>query len=142
MGNNLFSTYKTGENRVTAAILAVVRSLSLGRIERILGALMEQSAFELVRFQNQPSRGAAVVPDAEIVGSCRLLVETKLERDAVRADQLTRHLQRLDHSKEAVQCLLVVTPDEVRPAVGFCRKLSNPYYMMEYITDKTTTNSR
>ncbi len=85
MGNNLFSTYKTGENRVTSSILAVVRSLSLGRIERILGALMEQSAFELVRFQNQPSRGAEGVPDAEIVGSCRLLVETKMERDAVRA---------------------------------------------------------
>ena len=90
---------------------------SPGRIERILGALLEQSAFELVRFQNQPSRGAEGVPDAEIVGSCRLLVETKMERDAVRADQLTRHLQRLDHSKEAVQCLLVVTPDDTRPAV-------------------------
>ena len=88
MGNNLFSTYKTGENRVTAAILAVVRSLSLGRIERILGALMEQSAFELVRFHNQPSRGAVGVPDAEIVGSCRLLVETKMEQGmAEQADQ-------------------------------------------------------
>ncbi|MGE0820741.1 MAG: hypothetical protein AB7G75_04570 [Candidatus Binatia bacterium] len=117
MGNNLFSTYKTGENRVTASILAVLRSLSLGRIERLLGALMEQSTFELVRFQNQPSRGAAGVPDAEIVSSCRLLVETKIERDAVRADQLTRHLQRLDHSKEAMQGLLVITPDATRPAV-------------------------
>jgi hypothetical protein len=117
MGNNLFSTYKTGENRVTASIIAVLRSLSLGRIERLLGAMMEQSAFELVRFQNQPSRGAAGVPDAEIVSNCRILVETKIERDAVRADQLKRHLQRLDHSKEAGQCLLVVTPDDARPVV-------------------------
>src|SRR5215831_11477372 len=116
MGNNLFSTYKTGENRVTASILAVLRSLSLGRMERLLGALMEQSAFELVRFQNQPSPGAPGVPDAAIVGSCRLLVETKVERDAVRVDQLTRHLHRLDHSTEAVQGLLVLMPDEARPA--------------------------
>jgi len=116
MGNNLFATYKTGENRVTASILAVLRSLSLGRIERLLGAVMEQSAFELVRFQNQPSRGAPGVPDAEIVGSCRLLVETKIERAAVRADQLQRHLHRLDQSKEASQYLLVLTPDDARPA--------------------------
>jgi len=38
MGSSLFSTYSPGENRVTASILAVLRSLSLGRIERMLGA--------------------------------------------------------------------------------------------------------
>jgi len=114
---SLFSTYRTGENRVTASILAVLRSLALGRIERLLGALMEQADFELVRFQNQPSRGALGVPDAEIVSSCRILVETKIERNAVHPDQLKRHLQRLDHSQAAVRCLLLLTPDEARPAV-------------------------
>jgi len=62
---SLFSTYRTGENRVTASILAVFRSLTLGRSERLLGAIMEQSEFELVRFQNQPSRGAPGVRRAK-----------------------------------------------------------------------------
>ena len=117
MGASLFSTYTKGENRVTASILAVLRSLALGRIERLLGALLEQSEFELVRFRNQPSRGASGVPDAEIVSNCRLLIETKVERNAVSLDQLQRHVQRLDHSTETVQGLLLLTPDEARPVV-------------------------
>lgn len=115
MGDSLFSTYKTGENRVTASIMAVLRSLALGRIERLLGALMEQSEFELVRFQNQPSQGAPGVPDAEIASSCRILLETKVKRNTVHADQLKRHLHRLDHSPEVWRSLLVLTPDEARP---------------------------
>ena len=39
MPDSIFSTYRTGENRVTASILAVLRSLALHRIERLLGAL-------------------------------------------------------------------------------------------------------
>jgi hypothetical protein len=112
MSDSLFSTYTKGENRVTASILAVLRSLALGRIERLLGALLEQSEFELVRFQNQPSRGASGTPDAEIVSSCRLLIETKVGRNAVRHDQLKRHLQRLDHNTATAQGLLLLTPDD------------------------------
>lgn len=56
MTTNIFSTYSTGENRVTASIIAVLQSLSLSRIETLLGALLEQSEFELVRFQNQPNQ--------------------------------------------------------------------------------------
>lgn len=113
MGDSLFSTYTKGENRVTASILAVLRSLALGRIERLLSALLEQSAFELVRFQNQPARGASGIPDAEIVSHCRLLIETKVEHNAVRLEPL----HRLDHSTDTVQGLLALTPDEERPAV-------------------------
>src|SRR5712691_11155515 len=115
VSTNLFSTYKTDENRITASILAVLGSLALGRVERLLGALMEQPELELVRFRNQPSRGAAGVPDAEIWSSCRILVETKVERGGLRADQLKRHLERLDRVNEATKCLLVMTPDETRP---------------------------
>ena len=116
MSGSIFSTYKAGENRVTASILAVLKSLSLGRIERLLGALMEESEFELVRFQNQPSKGGVSVPDAEIAGSCRILVETKTARNAVRKDQLANHLKHLDGVGEAVRRLLVVTPDNSRPS--------------------------
>lgn len=114
---SIFSTYSTGENRVTASFLAVIRSLSLDRIERLLGALLEQSEFELVRFENQPSKGAAGVPDAIIQSSIRLLIETKTECNAVNLPQIKRHLERLDQGDEAAAVLLVLTPDDSRPSV-------------------------
>jgi hypothetical protein len=111
----IFATYKTGENRVTASILAVLRSLSLNRCEQILAALLEQSEFELIRFQNQPAKGGEGVPDAEIISSCKLLIETKIKPNAVNADQLRRHLERFKDSKEITQKLLVLTPDTGQP---------------------------
>lgn len=117
MATNLFSTYSTGENRVTASILAVLRSLSLDRMQRLLGALLEESEFELVTFQNQPAKGGTGVPDAIIQSSCRLLIETKIKRNAVRVDQLERHLERLDQATETIRILLVLTPDDARPTV-------------------------
>ncbi len=113
--NSIFSTYSTGENRVTASILAVLRSLSLDRIQRLLGALLEQSEFELVRFENQPSKGGKGIPDAIIHSSARLLIETKIVRNGVGVDQISRHLKRLDDATEAQCVLLVVTPDDFRP---------------------------
>jgi len=113
---SIFSTYSTGENRVSASILAVLRTLSLDRMQRLLGSLLEQSEFELIRFENQPSKGGDSVPDAMIQSSVRLLVETKIVRNAVRIDQLRDHLKRLDDVAETVATLLVITPDDARPA--------------------------
>jgi len=115
--SSIFSTYSAGENRVTASILAVLRSLSLDRIQRLLGALLEESEFELVRFQNQPAKGGQGVPDAIIHASIRLLVETKIERNSINLVQLKGHLSRLDETSEARRLLLVLTPDDVRPIV-------------------------
>jgi len=117
MSGSIFSTYHTGENRVTASILAVLRSLSLGRCERILAALLEQSEFELVRFENQPSKGSPGVPDAEISSSFRILIETKIKQNAVDQAQLTRHLERFMATSEQTQRLLVLTPDSQPPDV-------------------------
>lgn len=114
--DSIFSTYKTGENRVTASILAVLKSLSLSRIERLLASLMEESGFELVRFQNQPSKGAAGVPDGMILTSSRLLLETKIARNAVNRKQLEVHLKRLDSESEDAKRLIVLTPDDQPPA--------------------------
>lgn len=113
---SIFSTYSTGENRVTASFLAVLRSLSLDRMQRLLGSLLEQSEFELIHFENQPSKGGSGVPDAIIQSSIRLLLETKTVRNAVEVPQLIRHLTRLDESTESVALLLVLTPDETRPS--------------------------
>lgn len=115
MPASIFSTYSTGENRVTASILAVLKSLSLGRIERLLGAVLEQSEFELIHFRNQVASGGKGVPDAEIRSSCRILIETKIKRDSVSVAQLERHLEKLNGGPEAHQVLLVLTPDDRRP---------------------------
>lgn len=114
---NIFSTYSQGENRVTASFLAVIRSLSLDRIQRLLGALLEQSEFELVRFENQPSKGGDGVPDAIIQSSICLLLETKTERNGVNLPQIMRHLRRLNEATESTALLLVLTPDDVRPTI-------------------------
>lgn len=112
---SIFSTYSTGENRVTASFLAVLRALSLDRMQRLLGSLMEQSEFELIRFENQPAKGGTGVPDAMIQSSVRLLIETKIVRGTVSISQLKRHLARLEETTESVALLLVLTPDEGRP---------------------------
>ena len=117
MESSIFSTYSTRENRVTASILAVLKSLSLGRIDRLLGALMEQSDFQLVHFDNQPSKGGDGVPDALISSSCRLFIETKIKRNGVREPQLKRHLRRLEDATEKHRALVVLTPDDSRPKV-------------------------
>jgi hypothetical protein len=114
MSGSIFSTYSTGENRVTASILAVVQSLGLTRTERLLGALLQESEFTLVRFENQPAKGGQGVPDAVIAASCRLLIETKTARNSLKEEQLRRHLKRLE-GQEAVQRLLVLSPDDNPP---------------------------
>jgi hypothetical protein len=86
-------------------------------MQRLLGALLEQSEFELVRFENQPAKSGTGVPDAIIHASIRLLVETKIERNSISLPQISRHLERVDRATEATKVLLVITPDEVRPAV-------------------------
>jgi len=88
--------------------------LALGRTERLLGALLQESEFQLLHFQNQAAKGGEGVPDAEIKGSCRLLIETKVVRNAVSLNQVSRHLTRL-RGREALERLLVLTPDDRRP---------------------------
>ena len=71
MSTQIFSTYATDENRVTASTLAVLQSLSLQRFQRLLGQLIEQPDRDLITIQNQVSRGEAGVPDAVISASFR-----------------------------------------------------------------------
>lgn len=117
MPTNIFSTYSTDENRVTASILAVLRSLSFERTERLLAALLERPELELMRFQNQPSKGGEGVPDGIIRASFCILIETKLKPNSVKLPQLKRHLERLEQGTEAVRVLLVLTPDDRQPGV-------------------------
>ena len=119
MNESIFSTYHTGENRVSSSILAVLRCLALPRIERILGALIDDD-FELIRFENQPKGKDAGIPDGEICSSFRFLIETKLNRNQLLKDsneahdQLERHLNRLKGVSEQ-EYVLAITPDDAEP---------------------------
>jgi len=115
MSSGIFSVYSTPENRVTAAVLSVLTSLSLARSQRILANLLQVSDFQLVRFKNQASKGAKGIPDGEISSSFRVLIETKIAHGAVDEQQLRRHLARLDSGSYGDQYLLVLTPDSDEP---------------------------
>ena len=108
----LFSTYRQGENRVTASMLAVFERIDLALLEQILGAASGESALQMVRFRNQIS-GDGSVPDAGISAHFNYLFEVKTEFDAVRISQLRAHLRGLDG--EGDQRLFVVTPDVDEP---------------------------
>ncbi|MBK5940789.1 hypothetical protein CCR96_16340 [Halochromatium roseum] len=97
--------------------MAVLRSLSIDHMQRLIGSLLEQSELELIKFTNQPSKGGQGVPDAEISSSFRILIETKTARNMVDEQQVRRHLQRLDRPGETIQTLLILTPDDQPPVI-------------------------
>ena len=111
MTTNLFSTYRQGENRVTATFLAVLQRLSLPNINRILQALLEETSFSLVSFDSQP-QGQGSRPDAKIGTGPAIWIETKTTRNAVRLGQIEKHLASLSDRER----LLLLTPDDEVPA--------------------------
>ena len=110
MTTPLFSTYRQGENRITATLLAVLQRLSLPNIDRILRALLEDTAFGLVTFDNQP-KGRESVPDARIGTGSAIWIETKRERNKVSIYQVKSHLKSLGPREN----LLLLTPDDQAP---------------------------
>ncbi|MCY3682679.1 MAG: hypothetical protein OXH16_14860 [Gemmatimonadetes bacterium] len=110
MSNNLFSTYRQGENRITSTFLAVLQRLSLPNIDRILGTLIGDTAFSLVSFENQP-KGERSTPDARIRTGSDIWIETKTKPNAVRSEQVMRHLKSLGDDER----LLLLTPDDNQP---------------------------
>jgi hypothetical protein len=115
MPSNIFSIYATPENRVTASIVAVLQSLTLSRIDRLLNALLQSTDFTLVEFENQIAGEGNSVPDARIRSNSCILLETKVVRGAVNKGQLLKHLTRLGKGDETIGRLLVLTPDEHQP---------------------------
>ena len=110
MTTNLFSTYRQGENRVTHTFLAVLQRISLPHTDRILQALLQDTAFSLVTFENQP-KGFQSIPDARIGTGPTVWIETKTEANKVDHEQISRHLEVLGDSER----LLLLTPDIAPP---------------------------
>ena len=111
MTSPLFSTYRQGENRVTATLLAVLQRLSLPNIDRILQALLEDTALSLVTFDNQP-KGKQSTPDARIGTGQGVWIETKTTRSAVNPGQISNHVKGLADREK----LLLLTPDDHAPS--------------------------
>lgn len=114
----LFSTYRGGENRVTSSMMAVFQRLELSLLERLLGAVAQDSALQLVAFVNQPADvdHHRSVPDAHMFAQFDYWFETKTVPNALDAKQLEKHMMRLT-AGEKHERLFVVTPDLVRPVI-------------------------
>ncbi len=71
MIGSIFSSYSSAENRVTACFLAVLRSLAVHRIERILRSLLDEEEFCLISLEPQPSTAKGgkgqTKPDGQIL---------------------------------------------------------------------------
>jgi hypothetical protein len=117
VGQSLFSQYSQGENRVTASILAVLKSLAIPRTERLLQSLVGDTSSEFFRFSNQPSGNAGSVPDARISANFRIDIETKVRTDSVKEAQIRNHLSGLKKAKESTRLLILLTPDRTEPKV-------------------------
>lgn len=115
MDRPLFSTYPTGENRVSGSVMAVLERLSLTTLESLLSTATEEDV-SLVRFRTQPTNQVGPgVPDGSIEASALYLFEVKTVPGAVDVQQLERHLEWLEVSDASTKRLLVVTPDQSRP---------------------------
>ena len=110
MTTPLFSTYRQGENRVTASFLAVLERLSLPNMDRILQDLVGERYSSIIVFKNQP-KGDDSRPDAKIETRPSIWIETKTARNAVRVSQIKDHLKVV----AANETLLLLTPDRELP---------------------------
>src|SRR5580692_1208459 len=114
--NPLFSSYRTGENRITASIIAVLERVDIGVVERLLSAATGEANLPLVSFVNQVAATDGSVPDAGIYGNFRYLFEVKTTARALNARQLEEHLAHLDGSF-ANERLFVLTSDPEEPSI-------------------------
>jgi len=123
MSQCLFSTYSQNENRVTSTFLAVLSSLSLNLMQQIIGAMIGDEV-ELISFTNQPAsmrQKYHSVPDAMISGDFKILIETKLQQNAVEEGHIRRHQEHLGNRNNAY--LVILTPDSECP--GVVKNISN-----------------
>lgn len=117
--NPLFSTYRTGENRVTSSTMAVFERIDLALVQELLEtATGGVGELPTVLFQNQVTVSGAV-PDARISARFTWWFETKTVRGAYAGEghgrsQVRAHAKQLTGDPSAR--LFVLTPDPVRPA--------------------------
>ncbi|MCZ2857414.1 hypothetical protein [Blastococcus sp. VKM Ac-2987] len=118
MPNPLFSSYRTGENRVTSSTLAVFERVDLALVQEVLEAATNAGTeLTTVTFENQVVQSGSV-PDARISSRFVWWFETKTVRGSYSAEghdrtQVRKHAEQLEGAPEA--WLFVLTPDPVCP---------------------------
>jgi hypothetical protein len=141
MSGPIFSRYRQGENRVTATLMAVLQRVNGSLVELILQRLLADDALELIRFNNQP-RGDGSTPDAVIRGSFSFWIETKTAKNAIREDQLVKHLKLLSDGTVRDDRLIILTPDSSEPqAVNRLREKYATLYWANFATLVETVES-
>ncbi|MGQ0623161.1 MAG: hypothetical protein ACT4PP_00660 [Sporichthyaceae bacterium] len=119
MSSPLFSTYRTGENRVTSSMMAVFERLDLSLVRDLLEAATGSGdELRAVTFQN-PIVGDGYVPEACNSGRFNRWFETKIVRNGYIAEghdrrQVRQHAKLLAGDPEGR--LFVLTPDPAQPA--------------------------
>ncbi len=119
MANPLLSTYRTGENRVTASTMAVFERVDLSLVREILAAATGAGdELRAVTFENQIVNDESI-PDARISGRFTWWFETKTARGGYSGEghdrnQVRKHSMKLVDDPEAR--LFVLTPDPVKPS--------------------------
>jgi len=86
-------------------------------MQQIIGAMIGDEV-ELISFTNQPAsmkQKYHSVPDAMISGDFKILIETKLQQNAVKKGPIKRHQEQLGNRKNAY--LVILTPDPACPSV-------------------------
>jgi len=111
----LFPIYKQRENRITASIVAVFERIETDVVVKLLKEASGEDA-SYITFVNQVGEVPGSVPDARIQAKFRYLFEVKVDRDALRVDQLDAHVAALDGSF-GDERLYVITPDRERSAL-------------------------
>jgi len=114
----LFSTYRQGENRVTASLLAVLQRLGIHLTERILSGLLEEPELSLVTFTALPTTTGIGNPDAEVKGHFHYLFEVKTSRGLLGSPKAAAlklaYAEKL--STDPGARLIILTPDARVPS--------------------------
>jgi hypothetical protein len=117
--NPLFSTYRSGENRITSSTMAVFERIDLALVQELLeSASGIGDELRSVTFTNQVANDDSV-PDARISAQFTWWFETKTVRGSYAneghdRDQIRSHSKQLRQDPDAK--LFVLTPDPVQPA--------------------------
>jgi hypothetical protein len=119
MPSPLFSTYRSGENRVTSSTMAVFERIDLALVQELLeNASGIGDELRSVAFTNQVTNDGSV-PDARISARFTWWFETKTARGGYANEghdrkQVRSHSKQLHDDPDAR--LFVLTPDPVQPA--------------------------
>jgi hypothetical protein len=97
-------------------MMAVFQRLELSLLERLLGAVTQETALQLVAFVNQPVGAGDSIPDARMSARFDYWFETKTVPNALGPAQLSEHYKNLTAGARHER-LFIVTPDPERPAV-------------------------